>query len=91
MALDADLVGRLDRNPVSGADLLAVDGKLPVSHLDPDTPSGAQRERNSFSAFERRRIEIDVLMDGERAVAAVARAARRSLPRFSSSAKVFSS
>ena len=52
---------------------LAVDGKLSVRHLDPDAPSGAQRERSSLSAFERRRIEIDVLMDGEGAVAAVAR------------------
>ncbi len=73
MALDADFVGRADLNPVSGADLLAVDGKLPIGHLDPDTPSGAQRERNSLFASERRRIEIDVLMDGERTVAAVAR------------------
>jgi hypothetical protein len=83
------LAGDLER--VAAAQRLAVHLDRAANDVHVGEAAGLLRERERLARRRQRGVEVRVLVDGDRAVAAVARGDEAQLPRFEASSKRFSS
>src|SRR3569623_3455151 len=73
-ALDRDPAGDIDGDPVAGIELLAIKLRRAARTLHPADAAWLQLVAHHAILARKRGVEIDVPMDGHRAVASVARA-----------------
>jgi hypothetical protein len=90
-SLERELAFLSDRRSVAGREPLSVEQHVSSGHLNPGMTPWSQIMRDALAAVQNRRVNSHVLMDGDRAISAVAGCDQAQLPRLSASENVFSS